>query len=176
MERSPPEVGICKSMEEVNDLKRGKCIRCDETVEWFDWDVNKDEPILCTSCHPTWIKERLRAQVEELKAKLESCTCCHGAACSMHNTPKKSEKNPEFDFHKHPIEKGELGQLSKIKEELQEAEDAEDQGQELMLLIELSDIVGAAAAVAKRLGSSLDQIVAYARLRSETAERAHRTK
>lgn len=81
-------------------------------------------------------------------------------------------KNPAFDFHRRKIEKGVLGELSKIREELEEAEDAEEQDQTLMLLIELSDIVGACGAVARRHGSSLKDLVEYATLRSETAERA----
>jgi hypothetical protein len=41
------------------------------------------------------------------------------------------------------ISRGELGELSKIREELDEAFDAKDQGVELMVLQELSDMVGA---------------------------------
>lgn len=46
-------------------------------------------------------------------------------------------------YHNRPIEKGVLGQLSKIQEELSEAMDAEEQGNKIMLLVELSDLVGA---------------------------------
>lgn len=45
----------------------------------------------------------------------------------------------KWKFHKREITKGVLGELSKVREELEEAEDALEQGQELMLLIELSD-------------------------------------
>lgn len=46
-------------------------------------------------------------------------------------------------YHIKDIKKGEIGELSKIKEELEECFDAEEQGCCLMVLIELSDLVGA---------------------------------
>lgn len=46
-------------------------------------------------------------------------------------------------YHLKNISKGVLGELSKIREELDEAEDAEDQGSKVMLLVELSDLLGA---------------------------------
>jgi len=73
-------------------------------------------------------------------------------------------------WHTMEITKGELGRLSKIREELEEAEDAEAQGQDLMLLFELSDIIGACGFVAKRYGMSLDQLVTFSKLRSKVAE------
>jgi hypothetical protein len=72
-------------------------------------------------------------------------------------------------FHTYDIGKGVYGELSKIKEELEEAFDAERQGQELMLLIELSDIVGAVEGVAKKYGFTIEQLLTFARLRSEVA-------
>jgi predicted house-cleaning noncanonical NTP pyrophosphatase (MazG superfamily) len=72
-------------------------------------------------------------------------------------------------FHKATIERGVYGQLSKIQEELDEARDAESQGQDLMLLIELADIVGAVEGVATRYGFTLEQLTAFARLRTQVA-------
>lgn len=46
-------------------------------------------------------------------------------------------------YHLASIEKGKIGELSKIVEELQEALDAESQGSKVMVLVELSDLVGA---------------------------------
>lgn len=45
-------------------------------------------------------------------------------------------------YHLREIKKGKLGELSKIQEELDEAMDAEEQGCKVMLLVELSDLVG----------------------------------
>lgn len=46
-------------------------------------------------------------------------------------------------YHLRDIERGTIGELSKIGEEFEEALDAEEQGCKLMLLIELSDMLGA---------------------------------
>ena len=65
-------------------------------------------------------------------------------------------------FHNRPIFKGEYGKLSKIEEELDEARDAAEQGIDLMVLVELSDIIGAVAGVAEQqYGMSLDQLVKF---------------
>lgn len=72
-------------------------------------------------------------------------------------------------FHKNEISKGIYGELSKIQEELDEAYDALAQNQELMLLIELADIIGAVEGVSKKYGFSIEQLLAFARLRSEVA-------
>jgi len=72
-------------------------------------------------------------------------------------------------FHKAIIQKGIYGELSKIKEELDEAYDAESQNQDLMLLIELSDIIGAVEGVSKKYGFTLEQLMVFARLRSLVA-------
>ena len=46
-------------------------------------------------------------------------------------------------YHVRTIERGVVGELSKIREELDEAIDAEEQGCNIMVLVELSDVVGA---------------------------------
>ena len=46
-------------------------------------------------------------------------------------------------YHITPIEKGVIGELSKIREEVEEAIDAELQGCDIMVLLELSDVIGA---------------------------------
>lgn len=46
-------------------------------------------------------------------------------------------------YHLRNIEKGVVGELSKIREEMEECLDAEDQKCKIMLLVELSDLVGA---------------------------------
>ena len=46
-------------------------------------------------------------------------------------------------YHINRIEKGVVGELSKIYEEVEEIKDAENQQCKLMVLIELSDLVGA---------------------------------
>ena len=46
-------------------------------------------------------------------------------------------------YHLKEIKRGVYGELSKIREEVDEMEDAAEQGNKLMVLIELSDLVGA---------------------------------
>jgi phosphoribosyl-ATP pyrophosphohydrolase len=73
-------------------------------------------------------------------------------------------------WHKRVIIQGKLGELSKVEEELEEAFDAEERGQTLMLLFELSDIIGACGLVAAKYGLSLDDLVKFSKLRSEVAK------
>ena len=46
-------------------------------------------------------------------------------------------------YHTNKIEKGVMGDVSKIREEFEEFMDAVDQGEKIMQLIELSDLIGA---------------------------------
>ena len=46
-------------------------------------------------------------------------------------------------YHLKEIERGVYGELSKIREEVEEMQDAAEQGNKVMVLIELSDLIGA---------------------------------
>ncbi len=46
-------------------------------------------------------------------------------------------------YHKTEIPRGKFGEFSKIREEFLEAEDAIEQDNKVMLLVELSDLIGA---------------------------------
>lgn len=71
-------------------------------------------------------------------------------------------KYKDSPFHVGKIRVGTYGELSKIQEELDEAVDAQEQGIDLMVLIELSDIIGAVAGVAEQqYGFTLDQLIAF---------------
>lgn len=48
-----------------------------------------------------------------------------------------------MSYHLQAIPKGQYGELSKIREEVEEAIDAEKQNNPIMVLVELSDIIGA---------------------------------
>lgn len=82
---------------------------------------------------------------------------------------KKDEEIPKF--HKRPISKGKYGELSKIQEELEEAFDAEEQSHRLMLLLELSDIVGAVEGVLikKDFKHTIEDLIKFARLRGKVS-------
>ncbi len=72
----------------------------------------------------------------------------------------KNKKEPKLPgYHIKQIKKGTLGELSKIQEELDEAVDAQEQGVKIMLLVELSDLIGAVKAVAEKNGSSLEDLI-----------------
>lgn len=67
---------------------------------------------------------------------------------------------PNPGYHLVAIEKGELGELSKIQEELNEALDAQTQNAKIMVLVELSDMVGALEAYLTKHhpGTTLDDL------------------
>lgn len=64
-------------------------------------------------------------------------------------------------YHVRHINKGHLGELSKVREELDEALDAESQGVDIMVLLELSDLIGAVEAYLEKNypGISLDDLI-----------------
>lgn len=74
-------------------------------------------------------------------------------------------------YHKREIKKGVLGELSKIEEELEEAKDALEQGVKIMLLVELSDLIGAIKAVAEKQGVTLEDLIKM----QEVTERAFKS-
>jgi len=63
-----------------------------------------------------------------------------------------------LSYHLRTIGRGTLGETSKIREELEELEDAEAQGVKIMVHCELSDLLGALLAVAKRYDLTLKDL------------------
>ncbi len=58
--------------------------------------------------------------------------------------PCRDVPAPELiGYHLRPIPRGVFGNISKVLEEMAECEDAHDQGSSVMLILELSDLVGA---------------------------------
>jgi len=62
-------------------------------------------------------------------------------------------------YHKNKISKGELGEYSKIKEEFQELTDAVEQDSHVLILCELSDLIGAIELYASKWNITLDQLI-----------------
>lgn len=62
-------------------------------------------------------------------------------------------------YHISKIKRGVYGELSKVQEELDEAIDAEKQGCKLMLLLELSDMIGAIEVIATKNGHTLEDLI-----------------
>lgn len=61
-------------------------------------------------------------------------------------------------YHKKSIPKGEIGKFSKIKEEFLELEDAFEQGDIILELCELSDLIGAIEAYVESRGITISDL------------------
>ena len=88
---------------------------------------------------------------------------------------KKSQKD-KAGYHLRPIPQGENGELSKIHEELLEAMDAKKQKCELMVLLELSDILGAISLYLKKHhpSLSLSDLITMSEITARAFESGHR--
>jgi phosphoribosyl-ATP pyrophosphohydrolase len=64
-------------------------------------------------------------------------------------------------YHKTNIKKGVYGEFSKIKEEYQEFKDAHEQGDKILQLCELSDLIGAIEGYVKKWNMSLQDVVDF---------------
>lgn len=76
----------------------------------------------------------------------------------------------KYGYHKANIDKGIYGDLSKIYEEIEELKDSENQDNKIMILVELSDVIGAIEGYLEKHHNSLslkDLIIM-----SETTKRA----
>jgi phosphoribosyl-ATP pyrophosphohydrolase len=62
-------------------------------------------------------------------------------------------------YHLTEIERGEYGEFSKIREEFLEAEDAIEQGNKVMLLVELADLIGAIEGYCTKHNITLDDLI-----------------
>lgn len=83
---------------------------------------------------------------------------------------------PEFGYHRTEIKKGVLGEFSKITEEYLELQDAHDQGAKVMLLCELSDLVGAIDWYLKNHypNVTIDDIIKFSKMTQNAFERGDR--
>jgi len=62
-------------------------------------------------------------------------------------------------YHLKEIERGIFGEFSKIKEEFLEAEDAFDQKNKIMLILELSDLIGAIESFCLKYNITMDDLL-----------------
>jgi hypothetical protein len=67
-------------------------------------------------------------------------------------------------YHKVKIEKGRVGEYSKIREEFDELTDAVGQDNKVLIICELTDIVGAIEEYAKKFGLTLDDLKKFSDL------------
>lgn len=61
-------------------------------------------------------------------------------------------------YHTREIKKGVLGEFSKVREEFEELEDAFEQNDSILVMCELSDLVGAIEEYVKRWGLTLESL------------------
>ena len=64
-------------------------------------------------------------------------------------------------YHKREIQKGVLGEFSKIKEEFEELNDAQEQGDKILQICELTDLVGAIEEYIKKWNITIDDLVQF---------------
>lgn len=80
-----------------------------------------------------------------------------------------------MSYHLRKIEKGIFGHASKIKEEFEEFQDAYDQGNPILELVELSDLIGAIEAYAKsHYDIDLDDLVKMKDATNRAFDSGHR--
>lgn len=79
-------------------------------------------------------------------------------------------------YHLREIPKGEIGELSKVMEECNEALDAEEQGCSVMVLVELSDMIGAIELYLKKYhpSISLDDLKTMSNITQRAFNSGHR--
>lgn len=116
-----------------------------------DWDRYDDEDYFDYDC------ERLGIHMQKL-----------------YDAP--SQKSESSGYHKNLIEKGRLGELSKIQEELNEAFDAEQQDCMIMVLLELSDMIGALELYLKNYfpDMTIDDLISMANVTKRAFENGER--
>lgn len=80
-------------------------------------------------------------------------------------------------YHERKIKKGKFGEISKIVEETEELVDANEQGIEIMVLCELSDLVGAIEGYMDRYypNMCLDDLIMMAHATKRAFINGHRT-
>lgn len=80
-------------------------------------------------------------------------------------------------YHIKEIPRGEIGELSKIYEEIEEVKDASEQNCDLMLLIELSDTIGAIECYLEKHhpSLSLDDLIKMKDITKRAFKSGHRT-
>lgn len=77
-------------------------------------------------------------------------------------------------YHKREIKKGVLGEFSKIEEEFDELKDAFEQGNNLLVLCELSDLIGAIELYVHKFNLTIEDIKKFSDSTSEAFKEGKR--
>lgn len=88
----------------------------------------------------------------------------------------EKEEKKISPYHTRHIPKGQYGELSKVFEEAEELKDADDQGNPILVLNELADIVGAIDGfVNKYHGMDIEDVIKMMRLNEKAFKSGHRS-
>lgn len=77
-------------------------------------------------------------------------------------------------YHKKEIKKGVFGEFSKIEEEFLECKDALEQNNPIMLLCELSDMIGAIDEFVKKYNLSIEDVIQMSQATQRAFKSGHR--
>lgn len=64
-------------------------------------------------------------------------------------------------YHKREITKGKIGEFSKIKEEFEELSDAHHQADKVLIICEMTDLIGAIEEYAKSFNLTIDDLTKF---------------
>ncbi len=67
-------------------------------------------------------------------------------------------------YHKNKIDKGIIGEFSKITEEYQELQDAVEQNNKVLIICELTDLIGAIEEYSKKFNLTIDDLKSFSDL------------
>lgn len=83
-------------------------------------------------------------------------------------------KKKDMGYHINKIEKGVLGEFSKVKEEFQELEDAFNQDSKVLIICELTDLIGSVEAYAAKFNLTLDDLISFSNKTKESFKEGKR--
>lgn len=79
-------------------------------------------------------------------------------------------------YHKRKIDKGVLGEFSKIQEEIEELQDAAEQENKVLILVELTDLIGAIQAYTEtKYNIGLNDLMKFNKLTQEAFREGKRS-
>lgn len=77
-------------------------------------------------------------------------------------------------YHKNKITKGVLGEFSKITEEYEELKDAVEQNNNVLIICELTDLIGSIESYIERFNLSIDDLKKFSDLTKESFQEGKR--
>ena len=85
-----------------------------------------------------------------------------------------NEEKINYGYHIKEISKGKLGEFSKIKEEFMELEDAIEQDNKILVICELTDLIGAIKFYIKKYNLDIEDLIKFSNATSKAFESGKR--